>query len=125
MRKREREARSREAGKSGKREGTNVSSVFPGTGFLDGRRQDAATPPMTGAAMDFARPRFAAGSFLRDATARKNPQEKGERESKGGARAPRPLARHPGAFLRFSGTFKGPMARRCRRERRLRVIDRS
>lgn len=33
MRKREREARTREAGKSGKREGTNVSSVFPGTGF--------------------------------------------------------------------------------------------
>lgn len=83
MRKREREARLREAGKSGKREGTNASSVFPGTGFLDGRRQDAATPPMTGVAMDFARPRFAAGSFLRDASAGKNPQEKGDERAKG------------------------------------------
>ncbi|TGZ52623.1 hypothetical protein DBV15_07113 [Temnothorax longispinosus] len=100
-RKREREARSREAGKSRKREGTNASSVFPGARFLDGRRQDAAAPPMTVVSLDFAPPRFAVGGFLRGATARKNLREKGD-ESEGGMRAPRPLAR-PG---RFSSLFR-------------------
>lgn len=56
---------------------------------------------MTVVLVDFARPRFAAGGFLRGATARKNPWEKGD-ESEGGMRAPRPLAR-PG---RFSSLFR-------------------
>jgi len=103
-RKRVREARSREAGKSGKREGTNASSVFPGAGFLDGRRQDAAAPPMTVAAMDFARPRFAAGGFLRGATARKNPRKKADESE--GVRALRPLAR-PGRFSSLFRNLKG------------------
>jgi len=103
-RKWEREARLREAGKSRKREGTNVSSVFPGARFLGGRRQDAVAPPMTVVSVDFARPRFAAGSFLRGATARKNPRGKRQRERGWYARA---TAIGPAWTLFF--TFQEPL----------------
>lgn len=55
-------------------------------------------------------------------------RQRGKIHGKKATRARVVCARHghwpgPGAFLRFSGTFKGPMVRRCHRERWPRVID--
>lgn len=77
---------------------------FPGL-FLEGRRQDAAAPPMGPRAADFAPLRFAAPCFLRGVAAAEKSAEK-----EATARERATAIGSALAFLRFSRAFKGPMA---------------